>query len=201
MTVPDADARLDAIAAALRADGVACVELPELPWALLRAEAQALQRAGRLRPAATGRGAGRRAGTRRDDATAWIESAACGAATAQWLAAMEAVRIGLNRRLLLGLEELEAHFACYPPGGGYARHRDRFADDDARVLSLVCYLNADWPADAGGALRLHLAAGVRDIAPRAGTMVLFLSDEIEHEVLAASRERWSIAGWFRQRPR
>jgi SM-20-related protein len=114
---------------------------------------------------------------------------------------MDALRVALNRRLLLGMEEFEAHFACYPPGAGYARHRDRFADDDARVLSLVAYLNADWPDDAGGALRLHLPGGIRDIAPRAGTTVLFLSDEIEHEVLPATRERWSIAGWFRRRAR
>ena len=100
---------------------------------------------------------------------------------------------------VLGMESLEAHFACYPPGAGYARHRDRFADDDARVLSLACYLNPDWPDDADGALRLHLPGGARDIAPLPGFVVLFLSDEVEHEVLPATRDRWSIAGWFRRR--
>ena len=197
----DDDARLDAIAQALRADGVACVGMPELRWTALRAEAGALWRAGALRPAATGRGDGRRDVGLRGDSTAWIDPHACGAATTAWWSAMDAWRIALNRRLLLGMETLEAHFARYPPGAGYARHRDRFADDDARVLSLACYLNEDWPDDAGGALRLHLAEGARDIAPRAGTVVLFLSDEIEHEVLPATRERWSIAGWFRRRPR
>jgi SM-20-related protein len=112
---------------------------------------------------------------------------------------MDTLRIELNRRLLLGMESLEAHFACYPPGAGYARHRDRFADDDARVLSLACYLNPDWPDAAGGALRLHLPDGPRDIAPRSGSVVLFLSGDVEHEVLPATRDRWSIAGWFRRR--
>jgi SM-20-related protein len=193
-------ARVDAIADALRADGFACVAMPELPWAALRAEAQALQQAGRLRPAATGRGEGRRDAGLRGDSILWID-AGTGPASARWLGRMDALRVALNRRLLLGMEELEAHVACYPPGAGYARHRDRFADDDARVLSLVCYLNDDWPADAGGDLRVHLPAGALDIAPRAGTVVLFLSDEVEHEVLPATRERWSIAGWFRRRPR
>jgi SM-20-related protein len=194
------DARLDALAEALREAGWACFEWSSLPWEALRAEADALQAAGRLAPAATGRGEGRRDAGLRGDSTAWLE-ASDGPATARWLEAMDALRVGLNRRLLLGLEELEAHVACYPPGAGYARHRDRFADDDARVVSQVCYLNPDWPGDAGGALRLHLPGSTVDIAPRAGTVVLFLSEELEHEVLPATRERWSIAGWFRRRAR
>jgi SM-20-related protein len=197
----DDEARADAGADALRERGVALLAMPALPWAALREEGLGLQRAGRLRHATTGRGDGRRDAGLRGDATAWIDPLDCGDATAAWWSAMDALRFALNRRLLLGMESLEAHFACYPPGAGYARHRDRFADDDARVLSLVCYLNADWPDAAGGALRLHLPDGARDIAPRAGTVVLFLSDEVEHEVLASTRERWSIAGWFRRRPR
>jgi SM-20-related protein len=192
--------RVDAIAQALRADGVAVVAMPELPWTALRAGAESLRNAGRLQPASTGRGEGRRNAGLRGDSTAWIDVHA-GPAFAAWLAHMDVLRRSLSRELMLGLDDFEAHVACYPPGAGYARHRDRFADDDARVLSLACYLNADWPDDAGGALRLHLAHGVRDIAPRAGTVVLFLSDEVEHEVLPATRERWSIAGWFRRRPR
>jgi SM-20-related protein len=195
------DARLDGIAQQLRSHGFAVVAMPELPWMELREEAGAVQREGRLRPAATGRGSSRRDAGLRGDSTAWIDPLACGAATAAWWSAMDALRVALNRRLLLGMETFEAHFACYPPGAGYARHRDRFADDDARVLSLACYLNTDWPVDAGGALRLHLPDGARDVAPRAGTVVLFLSDEIEHEVLPATQSRWSIAGWFRRRER
>jgi SM-20-related protein len=195
------DARLDDIARQLRADGFAIVAMPGQPWVRLREEAEAVQRDGRLRPAATGRGSGRRDAGLRGASTAWIDPLGCGAATAAWWSAMDALRVALNRRLLLGMETFEAHFACYPPGAGYARHRDRFADDDARVLSLACYLNTDWPVDAGGALRLHLPDGARDVAPRAGTVVLFLSDEIEHEVLPATQSRWSIAGWFRRRER
>jgi SM-20-related protein len=197
----DDDGRVDANAHALRVDGVACVAMPGLPWAALRAEAETLERSGRLQPAVTGRGDGRLDAGLRGDSTAWIDPLDCDPATAHWWSTMEAMRVALNRRLMLGMESMEAHFACYPPGAGYARHRDRFADDDARVLSLVCYLNTDWPEAAGGALRLHLRDGIRDVLPRAGTVVLFLSDEVEHEVLRATRERWSIAGWFRRRPR
>jgi SM-20-related protein len=173
-----------------------------LPDALLEELADAcrgLQAAGRLQRAGTGRGTahGRDTGLR-GDSIAWLEDGSSDAADA-FLQHMEALRQALNRTLLLGLHELEAHYAVYPPGGGYARHRDRFRDDDARVLSLVVYLNDEWSADDGGALRLHLTGGTQDVLPERGTSVLFLSEEIEHEVLPARRERHSIAGWFRRR--
>lgn len=165
----------------------------------LRMEALALAAIGALQPAATGRGEGRQRSAARGDSTLWLDDPRGGPAAARFLAALDALRLAFNRELLLGLAEVEAHYALYPPGAGYARHRDRFRDDDARVLSLVCYLNPDWPADAGGALRLHLPDGARDIVPRMGTTVLFLSDEIEHEVLPATQPRLSIAAWFRRR--
>jgi SM-20-related protein len=187
---------------ALREHGV-CVSESLLSAALLHAlaaDCRALASAGALQPAAVGRGGGRIANTRlRGDATRWIEDDPVAPVRGDFLAAMEALRIALNRRLLLGLDYLEAHYALYPPGAGYVRHRDRFRDDDARVLSFTAYLNADWPDEAGGALRLHLPAGAIDVPPRLGTCTLFLSAEIEHEVLPATRPRLSIAGWFRRR--
>jgi SM-20-related protein len=167
----------------------------------LREEAAGHLAAFRLSAAATGRADDRRFAGLRGDSTLWLDDPACGAAARELLAALDGLRGELNRRLLLGLDAVEAHFAHYPPGAGYARHRDRFRSDDARVLSLVVYLNPDWPDHAGGALRLHLPEGPHDIAPRLGTVAIFLSDAVEHEVLAADRPRFSVAAWFRQRPR
>jgi SM-20-related protein len=167
----------------------------------LRDEAVAHLQAGRLKAAATGRADGRQISGLRGDSTLWLDDPACGVAARELLLRLDTLRSELNRRLLLGLDEVEAHFAHYPPGAGYARHRDRFRSDDARVLSLVVYLNADWPDDAGGALRLHLPEGALDIAPRLGTVAVFLSDAVEHEVLPANRARFSVAAWFRQRAR
>ncbi|MDQ6647670.1 MAG: 2OG-Fe(II) oxygenase, partial [Pseudomonadota bacterium] len=83
---------------------------------------------------------------------------------------------------------------------GYARHLDRLRDNDARVISAVFYLNDDWLDSQGGALRLYLPNGsTRDIYPRAGSLLLFLSARFEHEVLPATRDRLSIACWMRQR--
>jgi SM-20-related protein len=71
------------------------------------------------------------------------------------------------------------------------------------VLSIALYLNADWRAEDGGALRLYLEAAGRapyaDIAPVGGTLVAFRSERFPHAVLPARRERLSLTGWFRRR--
>lgn len=189
--------------------------------ATLREDVSRLQREGALAPAAVGRGEGRGLhASIRGDSTLWLDDPRCGAPARAFLARMDTVRIALNRALFLGLDEFEAHYAVYPPGHGYARHRDRFRDSDARVVTWVSYLNDDWGADDGGELRLYpfddvaehgptddddgmdrdAAAGAGkplDVAPLRGSLC-FLS-EIEHEVLPARRPRLSIAGWFRRR--
>jgi len=171
----------------------------------MRAEAGRLAEAGVLTEAAVGRGRSARVVPAvRADRRVWLEGLDRGTtpAFAALVDDLEGMRAALNRRLLLGVDEVEAQLACYPAGGGYARHLDRFADDEARVLSLVLYLNDRWCDADGGALRLHAADGSwRDVAPAAGTLVAFLSDRVEHEVLPATRTRWSVAAWFRRRPR
>ncbi|MFP4207045.1 MAG: 2OG-Fe(II) oxygenase [Wenzhouxiangella sp.] len=119
---------------------------------------------------------------------------------ARFLAQMEALRLVLNRRLFLGLFEFEAHYAHYPAGAFYRRHLDSFQGAANRVVSLVAYLNPDWGAEDGGELVLYDPAGesrLATIIPKSGRIVLFLSEEIPHEVLPARRDRLSIAGWFR----
>jgi len=121
-------------------------------------------------------------------------------AEAGFLELAEQIRLGLNRRLFLALFEFEAHLALYPSGGFYRRHLDSFRGAANRTVSLVAYLNHDWWAGDGGELVLYGpedAGETARIAPRAGTLVLFMSEEIEHEVLPANADRASIAGWFR----
>lgn len=161
-------------------------------------EARMHETAGRLNAANTGHGKSKTPSTIRGDSTLWLDDVRCGGAAKKFLLALDILRKDLSQSMMLGLESVEAHFAVYPAGAAYSRHKDRFRDDDARVLSLVCYLNVDWPDDAGGALRLHLPAGIKDIAPMSGSTVIFLSDEIEHEVLPSTQTRYSIAAWFRR---
>ncbi len=159
---------------------------------------------GQLTPAGIGRGDAQqvREGIRGDH-TDWLEpgqSPACD----RYLTLMDELRQQLNRQLFLGLEDFECHFALYPPGTFYQRHLDRFRDDDLRTVSAVIYLNEDWRDTDGGQLRLYLddgAAGERllDVQPQGGRLACFLSAEVPHEVLPASRERLSLTGWFRRR--
>ena len=166
----------------------------------LRDHARALDRDGAFAPAGVGRGPSpaRQTGIR-GDRIAWLGDEPANAAERALGGWLDALRVQCNRELVLGLEHLEAHYAIYPPGTGYARHRDRFRDDDARVLSCVLYLNDGWTCEDGGTLRLYADEGAIDVAPLGGTFVAFLSARFEHEVLPARRDRLAVAGWFRRR--
>ncbi len=144
------------VADALAEGRVAVVRDAFAPALVAALRAQALQRddAGALRPAGVGRGAAHvMAESIRGDRIAWLDDATTNDAERAYLATMHALAQALNRDLMLGLASLEAHYAIYPPGAGYARHRDRFRDDDARVLSCILYLN-----DAVAAHRRRCAA-------------------------------------------
>lgn len=164
----------------------------------LASECMAMHDARLLAPARTG--AARTATPLRGDSTHWFAMGAMTAPQQAFDARMDALRIALNRSLMLGLVDSESHYAVYRPGAGYARHLDRLQGSDARVVSAVFYLNEAWQDAEGGALRLYLADGThRDVYPRAGTLLVFLSAQFEHEVLPATRDRMSIACWMRQR--
>lgn len=191
----------EALAEALRGSGACWIA--EWPGSnlvgALRDDLRALQTASALSPAAVGRTQGRQLRSDiRADTLCWLDDPRCGGAAQTFLTRLDDVRCGLNRALFLGLDSIESHYAAYPSGGGYARHRDRFRDSDARVVSWVTYLNDDdWQPDDGGALRLHFDDAQIDVNPVAGS-ICFLS-ELEHEVLPAHRERFSVAAWFRRR--
>jgi SM-20-related protein len=174
--------------------------LPQSLTRELAAECRSRAQNGALSPAGVGRGQGLavREGIR-GDSIQWLESGQS-AASDQYLQAMDELRQALNQAFYLGLEDYESHFALYPPGAFYQKHLDRFRDDDRRTVSAVYYLNDDWQDDQGGALRLYPQDGAElDVLPTAGTLVLFISAELPHEVLPATRERLSLTGWFRRR--
>jgi SM-20-related protein len=168
--------------------------------AQLRTRLLQLRSDGAMQTAGIGRaGVWRQEPSTRGDATFWLERAT-EPAEHTLLAALESVRLGLNRELQLGLVDFEGHYACYPPGARYEQHRDRHDDADPRVLSTVVYLNDYWHAADGGVLRIYLDAQAHfDVAPLGARLVVFLSDRFDHEVLPAARERLSFAGWFRRR--
>jgi SM-20-related protein len=167
-------------------------------------EALELFEAGKLRAAGIGTGDKHQIDPAiRSDQTLWLDPLSATRAQRECLSALDGLRLTLNRELQLGLFELEAHFAAYPPGAFYRRHRDQQTGSNARVVSCALYLNNDWKADDGGQLRLYLdseqSANYQDVPPEGGTLVCFMSERFWHEVLPASRLRLSLTGWFRRR--
>lgn len=103
----------------------------------------------------------------------------------------------LNRHFYIGINNVEAHFACYNTGEFYALHRDNPQGKNGRQISSVYYLHKNWQDDWGGELRLqdkneqwHI------IQPKPNRITLFQSDLL-HEVLAAKQQRLSITAWLR----
>jgi SM-20-related protein len=159
---------------------------------------------GELRAARVGRAEElRSARDLRGDAIQWLEHDDPADCVVDLLDRLDRLREALNQRLYLGLVEIEAHLAHYPPGARYQRHLDRFRSDDARALSAVIHLGDPWLTEHGGELRLYVedpdGETSIDLPPIPGQLVLFLSGEIEHEVLPTRRDRYSVAGWMRQR--
>ena len=103
----------------------------------------------------------------------------------------------MNQAFFLGIQEAEAHFACYNAGEFYALHRDNPQGKNGRIISTVYYLHEEWQEGWGGELRLqdkndqwHI------IAPKTNRIAIFQSDLL-HEVLQAKHQRLSITAWLR----
>lgn len=165
----------------------------------------AIRARGEFRPAGVGQGANRvRAEGIRNDDIYWLNRELMNAPQALLWRRFDLLMAAFNRELFLGLTDFEGHYAAYPKGGIYKRHKDCFRENSARVVSFVLYLNRDWKPADGGRLRVYAKdqAGREshiDVNPIGGTMVCFLSGESEHEVLLNHRPRFSMTGWFKRR--
>ena len=197
---------IDRICAAIANEGCAIEAdfLPQATVAALADEAHAQDAAGEFHAAGVGRGSARvQRSDIRGDRILWLDQGSASAVQQPFWQALDALRAALNEKLLLGLFSFEAHYALYPPGAFYRRHRDQFrgaaVPSDIRVISCAMYLNENWALANGGALRIYDGERVHDVLPAAGTLVCFLSDRFEHEVLPATRERLALTGWFRRR--
>ena len=131
----------------------------------------------------------------RSDHILWINEAL---QTAQrHIRYLNALSDQLNQAFFLGIQEVEAHFACYNAGEFYALHRDNPQRKNDRVISTVYYLHEDWQDGWGGELRLqdkhdqwHI------IQPKPNRIAVFQSDLL-HEVIQAKHQRLSITAWLR----
>ena len=166
---------------------------------------------GKMLVAKTGKNANAQHSAIRNDSIYWLDEDSLNSSTQTYFAKIEALKVALNQSLFMNLHDVETHLAVYPIGGVYLKHLDQFKQTGntptpERQLSSVLYLNDNWQEDEGGELRLHLnevannnVSKYIDILPIAGRLVLFLSADFWHEVLPATRNRISLAGWFRTR--
>lgn len=199
------DTWLDSLASGLTEHGWLSVDVRgqlEDPLLLaLREEVRILDRTETMKAAGIGRGTDlMRDRSVRRDRIAWLQGMT--APQQALFAILDQVRLGLNRRLFLGLRRFEAHYATYHRGDFYRRHLDSFAGRASRVVSLVLYLNEGWSSEDGGALQVFNRDSQHEICgavlPEMGRMALFMSEDVPHEVLPANRTRYSLACWFRQ---
>ena len=119
---------------------------------------------------------------------------------------LEAMRLEISDALypIKILDEVEIHYVRYPIGGFFQRHVDEVIDPEEetpasrRAVSFVCYLNEPgWSPGDGGALLAHHSPGpMEEFLPESGSLLLFGSLQVEHEVLPTNRERTCLVGWF-----
>ena len=134
----------------------------------------------------------------RNDSIYWIEETSETPLQRKYLSQMKDLMDLINRELYLGLKEFECHFAHYTTGGFYKKHLDQHQGSIKRSLSTIFYLNGP---GSGGELIIYNKVDSEKIdvkiKPRAGSFVCFLSNQIYHEVLPTTGERYSLTGWFR----
>lgn len=133
----------------------------------------------------------------RGDLTVWLDPE-MGEPIADYITKMEVIRQTLNREFYFGIQEFETHFSRYPIGTFYKKHNDNPRDQNRRKITTVLYLNDAWQEGDGGELVVYDKAdnAVLKLAPVAGRMILFISEDFPHEVLPTNTIRESITGWF-----
>jgi SM-20-related protein len=170
--------------------------------ALLKEQTDLLNQ-GQFKKAAVGKGDQKQVRAEiRSDEVLWMDPAALSPLQVVFWEKIEELKQVLNRRCFLGLKSFEGHFARYPIGSFYKRHVDQFHAVPHRIVTVILYLNDSWTEADGGQLRMYFpkedgSERIEDVLPVGGRLVVFLSEEIPHEVMPTQKERISITGWLR----
>lgn len=115
--------------------------------------------------------------------------------------------------------------ACFEGGAGYVPHKDAYAVEEldadlpdtahaaisSRHITAILYLNEEWNESWGGAFRAHRggeegqpanvpAGEYVDLLPEGGSLVLFRSRDLLHEVRPCERPRYALTMWFESEP-
>ncbi|MBJ6759853.1 2OG-Fe(II) oxygenase [Myxococcaceae bacterium JPH2] len=172
--------------------------LGEVEARAVRDEARARVAAGTLHPAGIRRGADRTVDSHvRGDHVDWVLPQSDSALGALW-ERFQALGEALSSGAYLGLGRFDLQLACYPGGGArYARHLDAFPGQSNRRVTAIWYANSDWEPAHGGQLRLYPEGEAPvEVSPRLDTLVVFLSERLEHEVLPTHASRLALTAWY-----
>ncbi|BCN92541.1 prolyl 4-hydroxylase subunit alpha [Thiomicrorhabdus immobilis] len=173
--------------------------IPMQMCAELLSDIERYDEAGALKPAGIGRGDEHQIAKEiRRDQIKWLDGSS--EVQRQYLQYMAQLQYELNKALFLGLFEYECHYALYQQGDFYKKHLDSFKGQANRMVSSVLYLNPDWQPDWGGELVIYNEEDNAEIArvlPEMGKLVVFMSEQMPHEVLPTLQPRASVTGWFR----
>eukprot|EP00808_Paulinella_micropora_P013017 g66226.t1 len=118
-----------------------------------------------------------------------------------------------GRLVLDARPERQGMLTCFPPspsgriGFGMAQQKPHLDshEDDRRVLTLEYYVTPDWDSEReGGQLRLELAGKQArpgqtfQVAPKHNRLVIYLSEEVVHQVLPTRgrRPRLAATAWI-----
>jgi SM-20-related protein len=134
----------------------------------------------------------------RGDKIYWMDKSHSNIYEKEFLQLAEDFISHLNSTCYTGINDYEFHYAVYEEGSFYKRHTDQFKNDSNRKYSLINYLNENWLEEDGGQLLVYQNNDTQTILPHSQTAVFFKSDEMEHEVMKANRQRMSISGWLNQ---
>ncbi|MGQ0508758.1 MAG: 2OG-Fe(II) oxygenase [Myxococcaceae bacterium] len=134
----------------------------------------------------------------RRDERIWIDAQTPPEGLRPVIDALARLKQSLNGLAFLGLDRTELQLARYTePGALYQRHRDSLRGAQGRRVTAIYYLNEAWRPEHGGALRLHPESREPvDVSPRLNTLVVFLSEQLEHEVLPSHHERYALTAWW-----
>lgn len=135
----------------------------------------------------------------RSDRTFWLDKKR-DQNIAGYFAVVEELIQKLNRYCFLSLSGFEFHLAHYPKGSFYKRHLDSFSDRSNRMISMIIYLNENWQKGDGGELVIYKDDSSIVLEPLENRCVIFKSQQLEHEVLMAHKDRFSVTGWLLHQP-
>lgn len=128
----------------------------------------------------------------------WVQDSEGLAGIREFNLILQELMLSMNHYFFLSLKHFESQVAYYTQNDFYKTHLDQFNQNTRRQVTCILYLN-DCPS--GGELVLY-QKGSQDliaqvIAPKRGTLVVFFSGHIYHEVKRVETPRFSLSTWFR----